>query len=255
MRGTRVDAFQALCSRVITLRPFHRMRLHTYISSQRKPTSSRANNLKLLNIQPNLTCCETRFSCFFSRTLHRIEMALTMSTNANNYTPKQSHCHHQGDTQPSRYPEHHYANRNISTARSTSHPTPNRSSSPFASPTSLTTSSPAFPLNFHEPKVLHVADISYPESYLRTPMPQLVSQPVHHGSKALSTTEEEDVRQSIEETSEDASMAQGHVWGDGTREWAGWVEHRKDVERACMSRKRSLSPALLPAEKKHKTKH
>ena len=65
MRGIRVDAFQALCSRVITLRPFHRMRLHTYISSQRKPTSSRANNLKLLNIQPNLTVVRHVFLAFF----------------------------------------------------------------------------------------------------------------------------------------------------------------------------------------------
>jgi hypothetical protein len=109
-------------------------------------------------------------------------------------------------------------------------------SSPFksASPHQL------FPSQMYEPKTLHVADISYPESYLRTPLPLLPFPNLKWLAGAayneLENSVEEDegrdtVRQSIETPGQDNNPA-SEVWGDGKREWSGWEETR-NLKRRC----------------------
>jgi hypothetical protein len=110
---------------------------------------------------------------------------------------------------------------------------------PFSSPS---TSPKLFPSILCDSKILHLADISYPESYLRTPLPLLpfqqpkwLDQQSSEGvSPIMGAWEYDDsgevVLESIEgsegsEGSERSSeVVSGNVWGDGKREWTFWEE-------------------------------
>ncbi|KAL5120055.1 hypothetical protein ACEQ8H_002153 [Pleosporales sp. CAS-2024a] len=90
----------------------------------------------------------------------------------------------------------------------------------------------------YSPKIQHVADICYLESYLRTPLPLLPFQqprwmdaPVEKTSVASGVYPADDERaddavESIEGQDEDVCGA--GVWGDGKREWVGWENMRRE---------------------------
>ncbi|KAH3950946.1 hypothetical protein HBI56_086150 [Parastagonospora nodorum] len=113
-----------------------------------------------------------------------------------------------------------------------------------------------FPSLLYTPKILHVADISYPESYLRTPLPLLpfqqsewLSKPVDKvpTSPGLGTYELDEslgeILESIEGRDEVDIQEERGVWGDGKREWDEWEEGSLK-EWSCMgeqaSRKRGF---------------
>lgn len=51
----------------------------------------------------------------------------------------------------------------------------------------------------------------------------------------------DEVMESIEHVDQEYGMESGvEVWGDCKREWTGWVDYRKSVERRCV--KRSYTP-------------
>jgi hypothetical protein len=56
----------------------------------------------------------------------------------------------------------------------------------------------------------------------------------------------EEVMESIERSEEGELLNGGsdgdgrEVWGDGQREWTGWVQYRKSVERRCLKRSYSV---------------
>ena len=84
---------------------------------------------------------------------------------------------------------------------------------------------------------------------MRTPMP---FQHLRNSEAERSVIEEEidedspAVLESIESAEEGGSGSGGEerdVWGDGKREWTGWVSFRQSVERRCL--KRSYS-AITP---------
>jgi hypothetical protein len=105
---------------------------------------------------------------------------------------------------------------------------------------SLSTSPRPFPFNLYDSKILHLADISYPESYLRTPLallplqrPQWLDQPAGEEISPIVRAYEydecgEEILESIEgsEGSGESSGGEvsGNVWGDAKREWAFWEE-------------------------------
>jgi len=106
---------------------------------------------------------------------------------------------------------------------------------PFSSP-SRSPQQP-FPSLLYTPTILHVADISYPESYLRTPLPLLpfqqpkwLSKPVgkEPTSPGLGAYELDEslgeILQSIEGRDEEDCQEKRDVWGDGKREWDEWKE-------------------------------
>jgi hypothetical protein len=110
------------------------------------------------------------------------------------------------------------------------------SSQPFSSPS---TSPKPFPSNLYDSKILHLADISYPESYLRTPLPllplqrsQWLDQPASEEISSIVGAYEydecgEEILESIESDEGiegSGEVASGSLWGDGKREWTFWEE-------------------------------
>jgi hypothetical protein len=104
-------------------------------------------------------------------------------------------------------------------------------------------------VEFYSPKISHVADISYPESYLRTPLPQFSSPYLTWHDKAATREvykvevpildeydpdmgyldNEETVLESIEGRDEDLGGG-SNVWSDGKRDWTGyesWAEQAR----------------------------
>lgn len=124
-----------------------------------------------------------------------------------------------------------------STSSPTSHPdrtSTQPSSSPFESPSSSSSLGP----RFASPKALHMVDITYPESFMRTPLPLLPFDApkwlLEYGRSAgiagrESITEfddddeADDVRESIEPREELISVTKKDIWGDGKREWSGYT--------------------------------
>lgn len=111
------------------------------------------------------------------------------------------------------------------------HDSPYPLSSPSRSPQQ------PFPSPLYTSKILHVADISYPESYLRTPLPLLpfqqpkwLSKPVDKEptSPGLGAYELDEslgeILESIEGRDEGDFQEKRDVWGDGKREWEEWEE-------------------------------
>jgi hypothetical protein len=100
-------------------------------------------------------------------------------------------------------------------------------SSPFAS----ASTQQSFSSDLYDTKILHLADICYPESYLRTPLPLLpfpnlrwLAEEAYNEAESSATEEEnpDTVRESIETSDEMSSATE--IWGDGKREWNGWQE-------------------------------
>ncbi|KAF2825967.1 hypothetical protein CC86DRAFT_382931 [Ophiobolus disseminans] len=181
-------------------------------------------------------------------------MAIPAQPTTQNYTSptQQTQPHIQAES------KHHLNRPPTLTQRSSSQPVPhrpispphapflNRSQSPFAS---SPTPQPAFPCKLYPTTVLYVADISYPESYMRTPMPQRAFQqpafqqlatPLEEGCGMRRAVEDALDRDFVEGVLESVECGEGfgsgsgedvEVWGDGKREWMGWVEYRKSVER------------------------
>ncbi|KAF1921490.1 hypothetical protein BDU57DRAFT_51485 [Ampelomyces quisqualis] len=85
------------------------------------------------------------------------------------------------------------------------------SSSPFEPPLS-----PHAPL----PKIIHLVDIVYPESYLRTPLPLVPSAQQHSleqhlPSPNLSFSDTDTVRESVETDATHGYVGEVDVWGGG----------------------------------------
>ncbi|KAH8725838.1 hypothetical protein GQ44DRAFT_771793 [Phaeosphaeriaceae sp. PMI808] len=100
-----------------------------------------------------------------------------------------------------------------------------------------------FSSRLHSPSFLHMTDISYPESYLRTPISQTpwyqskwhkpyseaecqVVSPILEEPPMVDENGDE-IRQSVER-GETVSNT-GEQWGDGTREWNGCEERWESV--------------------------
>jgi hypothetical protein len=110
---------------------------------------------------------------------------------------------------------------------------PNQSESPFSSSSHFTSRYPPYPTKIGPSKVFHLVDISYPESYLRTQLPNepFLSRkwhdrtpeqekdngilPIFEGNDPDDT---EDVVQSVE--TDEESRLQG--WPSGERHGNGW---------------------------------